>query len=109
MKIKIRICPLRLCRPRTNSLLSCHFKTVLNRTKQCHKERNAEIHYKSVEDGDNYKLLSGRSCNDGSVVSIVVAPPAAIGARLPNQRTSNGAASKGQNLTADVGEQGNCS
>ena len=65
MKIKIRVCPLRLCRPRTNSLLSCHFKIVLNRTKQCHKERNAEIHYKSVEDGDNYKLLSGRSCNDG--------------------------------------------
>ena len=29
----------------------------------------------------------------GSVVSIVVAPPAEIGARLPNQCTSNGAAS----------------
>ena len=30
----------------------------------------------------------------GSVVSIVVAPPAEMGARLPNQRTSNGAKSK---------------
>lgn len=30
----------------------------------------------------------------GSVVSIVVAPPAEIGARLPNQRTSNGAPNK---------------
>mgnify|MGYP000009728946 FL=1 len=30
----------------------------------------------------------------GSVVSIVVAPPAEMGARLPNQRTSNGAASR---------------
>src|SRR3712207_7417809 len=29
----------------------------------------------------------------GSVVSIVVAPPAEIGARLPNQRTNRGAAS----------------
>ena len=29
----------------------------------------------------------------GSVVSIVVAPPAEIGARFPNQRTSSGAAS----------------
>ena len=30
----------------------------------------------------------------GSVVSIVVAPPAEMGAKLPNQRTSNGAANK---------------
>ena len=30
----------------------------------------------------------------GNVVSIVVAPPADIGARLPNQRTSRGAQSK---------------
>ena len=30
----------------------------------------------------------------GSVVSIVVAPLAEMGARLPNQRTSNGAASR---------------
>ena len=30
----------------------------------------------------------------GRVVSIVVAPPAEIGARLPNHLTSNGAASK---------------
>ena len=29
----------------------------------------------------------------GSVVSIVVAPPAEMGARFPNHRTSNGAAS----------------
>ena len=30
----------------------------------------------------------------GNVVSIVVAPPADIGARLPNQRTNRGAQSK---------------
>ena len=109
MKIKIRVCPLRLCRPRTNSLLSCHFKTVLNRTKQCHKERNAEIHYKSVEDGDNYKLLSGRSCNDGQCGVHRSCPSGRDRGEVAEPAHQSWCSQQGQNLTADVGEQGNCS
>ena len=36
----------------------------LNRTKECNQKRNAEVHYKAMEDGNDDIFLSGRLCDD---------------------------------------------
>ena len=64
--------------------------------KQGYQERYAEVDHKSVEYGDYDELLSGGTGDYRGVWCplSVASPPPRWGAKLPNQRTSNGAASK---------------
>ena len=58
--------------------------------------------HKPVEDGNYDKLLSGCPCDDRQWVSIVVAPPAEMGARFPNHRPATGR--YWPNSLADIGQ-----
>ena len=42
-----------------------HFCIILEGTEKRNQKRNAEIHHKAVEEGNDDKVLSGRAGDDG--------------------------------------------